>query len=256
MMGFFTLLHKEFLGLWRSKKFIWLPIVFMLLMVMQPITYYFMDDIMKLGGNLPEGAVFEMPLPSAAEVMASVLSQLNTLGILLIVVAAMGCISDERRNGALTLLLVRPVSYVQLVMSKMISYSVLFVFSFVCGYLLSYYYTVILFEELSMMVVWKSMLVYGLYIIFSVACVVFTSALFTSNGAIAIVNILFFSGLSVLSGWLTTALKWSPTRLSGYASNIIMGESDSALLGCIVITIILIVIMQLLTAIVVKKKNA
>ena len=250
-----TLLHKEFLDFWRSKKFIWLPVVFMLFCVMQPLTYYFMDDILKFGGNLPEGAVIEMPLPSSAEVMASVLSQLNTVGVLLMIVATMGSINDEQKNGSLTLLLVRPIFYINYVSSKIISQSVLLIFSFLCGYALSYYYTIVLFSSVAIDVVLQSALIYSLYVFFIVTIVIFTSALLNNSGAIAIVNVLFLGGLSIVSSWLTEILKYSPTRLSSFASAIVMNEETNGLVGCVIVTLCVTVALHIGTAMIVKKKR-
>ncbi|WP_042346928.1 ABC transporter permease [Bacillus massiliigorillae] len=253
---FMTLLQKEFVGLWRSKKIIWLPIVFMLLAVMQPVTSYFMEDILKMGGGLPEGAVFEMPTPTSGEVMASVLSQLNTIGLLLIVVAVMGTISDERRNGSLILLMVRPVSPLKLVSSKTIANGILLMVSFILGYLFAYYYTVVLFDSVELNHLIQAMLLYCLYIFFIVSSVILCSALWNSNGTIAIVSIIFFSGLSMVSGWLTEALKWSPTNLSTYAVKIVTGVNQTdGLLGCLIVSVICIVALVVAAAVVVKKKG-
>jgi len=249
MNNFLTLLNKEFLGLWRSSKVIWLPIVFMLLSLMQPVTYYFMDDIMKMSGSLPEGAVFEMPIPTSGEVMASVLSQLNTIGLLLIIVAAMGTISDERKSGALMLIFTRPLSSLQIVASKTVAHATLLVFSFVCGYLLSLYYTILLFSSLPFTDVLVSMLIYSLYIVFVVSCVVLTSAILSGNGAIAIINVIFISLLTLVSGYFQEQLAWSPTQLSSYASSIVMGkEVNEGLVGSIILTICLIIILQIVAS--------
>lgn len=256
MRSFMTLLSKEFLGLVRSSKVIWLPIVFMLLSVMQPVTYYFMDDIMKMSGSLPEGAVFEMPVPSSGEVMASVLSQLNTIGLLLIVVAVMGTISDERKSGALMLVFTRPVSPFQIVVSKTVAHAILLVFSFICGYLLSYYYTILLFSSLPVSDLFVSMLLYSLYIVFVVSCVVLTGAILNGNGAIAIINVIFFSVLSLVGGYFRDQLAWSPTQLGSYASSLAQGiEVKDGLIGSIILTVCLIVVIQLLAARVLNKKK-
>lgn len=256
MKVYSTLLKKEFVGLWRSKKFIWLPIVFMLLSIMQPLTMYFMEDILKMGGGLPEGTIIEMPLPSGGEVLASILSQLNTIGLLLVVVATMGAISDERRNGSLTLLFVRPISAIKLVCSKTVSHGFLLVLSFICGYLLAYYYTNLLFSTVSIGAFGWSMLIYSIYILFIVSCVVFSSALLTSNGAIAISNVLFFSALSLVSSWLNDALQWSPTQLSSNAISLVMTNGESkGLIGSVIVTIICILILHVAAAIIVRKKN-
>ncbi|OOP61542.1 hypothetical protein BWZ43_25710, partial [Heyndrickxia oleronia] len=55
-----VLIKKELVGLWKSKKIIYIPVVFMLYMVIQPITTYFMVDILILGGGLSDGAIFSM----------------------------------------------------------------------------------------------------------------------------------------------------------------------------------------------------
>ena len=256
MRRFMTLLSKEFLGLYRSSKVIWLPIVFMLLSVMQPITYYFMDDLMQMSGSLPEGAIFEMPVPTSGEVMASVLSQLNSIGILLIIVAVMGTISDERKSGALMLVFTRPVSSLQIVASKTVAHAVLLVFSFICGYLLSYYYTILLFSSLPISDLFISMLLYSLYIIFIVSCVVLSSAILNSNGAIAITNAIFFFILSIAGSYFQNQLAWSPTQLSSYASSIVQGtEVKEGLIGSIILTICLIAAIQWLAARILNKKK-
>lgn len=243
MRGFFTLVNKEYLGIIRSKKIIWLPIVFMLMTLTQPLTLYYMEDILKMGGGLPEGSILQMPVPNAGEVMASVLSQLNTLGVLVIVVAVMSTISDERKSGSLTFILIRPVSSLQIVGSKTLAEGSIVVGSFICGYLLSYYYTVILFSTIPLHQVIESMLIYSLYCLFIVVCVIFSSALLTSNGAIAIVNILFFSVLSIASSLFSDFLKWSPAELSSHAMSKLINEPTNGLAGSILVTIFLMILL-------------
>jgi len=243
MRGFFTLVNKEYLGILRSKKIIWLPIVFMLMTLTQPLTLYYMEDILKMGGGLPEGSILQMPVPNAGEVMASVLSQLNTLGVLVIVVAVMSTISDERKSGSLTFILIRPVSSLQIVGSKTLAEGSIVVGSFICGYLLSYYYTIILFSTIPLHQVIESMLIYSLYCLFIVVCVIFSSALLNSNGAIAIVNILFFSVLSIASSLFSDFLKWSPAELSSHAMSKLINEPTNGLAGSIFVTIFLMILL-------------
>ena len=80
MKSFMTLLSKEFLGLVRSSKVIWLPIVFMLLSVMQPVTYYFMDDILASVSNLPEG--FPLPEVTTLDIYTAVIGDFQLIGLL------------------------------------------------------------------------------------------------------------------------------------------------------------------------------
>ncbi|MGN1402084.1 MAG: ABC transporter permease [Bacillus sp. (in: firmicutes)] len=255
MKSFSVLFRKECLGFWRSKKLIWLPVVFMLLSVMQPITYYFMDDILKLSGSLPEGTVFEIAKPGGAEVMASVLSQLNTIGILLVIAAAMGAISDERKKGVLVFLLVRPVNKMTIAGSKMAAYIILISLSFMSGYLLSAYYTFVLFDSIQFNLLLNSMLMYTLYLFFVISVVLFMSAILDSNGLIAGMAALFIGGLSVISDWFDAALAWSPTRMSAYAiNNLVDGQLAEPVMACVFCTIFLIVVLLCGTAFAIERK--
>ena len=61
--------------------------------------------------------------------MQGVLSQYSTIGTLLIVLASMNMISNERQNHAAVLVMMRPVSIIQYIMSKWAAQIVLIVAS-------------------------------------------------------------------------------------------------------------------------------
>ncbi len=238
MKGTAVLLKKEFVHLWRSNKVIWLPAVFIILSVMQPLTLYFMEDIMEMSGSLPEGAVIEMPLPSPEEVMMSVLSQLNTIGLLLVIVSIMNIINEERKNGSLVYILVRPVNVLQLVLAKFLAHGIVIVSSFILGYMAAFYYTDLLFGQLQLTFILTSMLLYSMYLLFIIAVVVLASSISDSNGFIAIGTAVFIGLLSLLGGWFPDQMAWSPVQLTGYAAD---PDSDSGLAGCLAVTGIFII---------------
>ena len=257
MSVYLSLIRKEFLGFWRSKKWIWMPIVFMLLSVMQPITLYYMEDILKLGGGLPEGAIFQMPQQTGGEVLASVLSQLDTLGVLLVIVSVMGAIPEERKSGSLTFLLIRPVSTFQIVSAKTCAHGILLILSFAAGYLLSLYYTVILFGRPEWLSILESMGYYSLYIAFLVCVVMFAGSVTDRSGTVAIGSALSIGAVSLLSGWFSDYLFWSPTRLSNFASAAVSGNGtmeDAAV--CVFVTIAMMAILQFGSAYFVRKRSA
>ena len=118
MNGFSILLHKEWREAIRTAKIIWLPAVFLLLGLVQPIMAKFMPDIIASAGNLPEGTILQIPIPKPGEVLGQTLSQFGTIGLLAICLASMGMISGERRNGTAAWILVKPVSPLAYVASK------------------------------------------------------------------------------------------------------------------------------------------
>jgi len=65
-----VLYKKEWLEIIRSYKLIWVPLVFILLGAMQPVTTYFLPEILANAGNLPNGTVIKIPTPHASDVLA------------------------------------------------------------------------------------------------------------------------------------------------------------------------------------------
>ncbi|GAK03650.1 hypothetical protein JCM19037_1989 [Geomicrobium sp. JCM 19037] len=60
-----VLLRKEWIETTRSYRIIWLPLLFVLLGIMQPLTSYYLSDLLEQFGGLPDGAMFVIPTPTA-----------------------------------------------------------------------------------------------------------------------------------------------------------------------------------------------
>src|SRR5690625_2902426 len=117
-----TLFKKEVLENWRNYKWVWVPLVLILLAIMDPITTYYLPLIIDSVGGLPEGAVLEMPTPLPEDVIMMSLGQLSSLGVLIIVLMMMGTISGEIKSGVSELILVKPISYLNYITSKWASF--------------------------------------------------------------------------------------------------------------------------------------
>lgn len=227
MKTWLVLYKKELFSFWRSSKWLWLPIVFTFLSVSQPISLYYMPEILKSAGNLPEGAVFEIPIPLGTEVMAGVLSQYGTVGLVIIVVAVMGSISSERQRGTMSLLMSRPVSSFQFVTSKWAAEVSLLFITLVFSYGFSAYYTNLLFSDVSIELLWKSFFIYFIWVCFIVTITVIGSILFKSNGIVMGVSISIIALLSLLDNFFEKFMKWSPSLLSTQASSVLINGKVS-----------------------------
>ena len=111
MNGFSVLLQKEWREHTRNFKILWIPLVFIIFGIMEPVTNHFLPEIMKSVGNMPEGAEFLWPEFKGEDIFVSLLGQYQFIGILIIILAFMGTISGERKNGTATFLYVRPMSF-------------------------------------------------------------------------------------------------------------------------------------------------
>src|SRR5690606_11651471 len=106
-----VLFKKEWIEMTRNFKILWIPLVFILLGIMQPVTSYYLPEIIKAAGELPEGAVFEIPMPTPQEVLVQTFGQYSQIGILVLVLAFMGIVAAEKNSGVSDIILVKPVSF-------------------------------------------------------------------------------------------------------------------------------------------------
>ena len=243
MSNYMILLQKEMKEALRNGKWIWLPIAFIILGISQPISTYYMPQILESAGNLPAGAVIEIPVPSGEEVLASTLGQFGTIGTLLIVIAFMGAISNERQNGTLTLVMVRPVSPLQYIASKWTSQLIITIVSFLLSYGMTWYYTELLFNPVPWERVLASFVLYSLWLLFILSVTLLTGTWLKAASGIAGLSIVLLGGLSVLSGLFTKFFQWSPSNIGSQAVAILMqGEmsEDGVLVICTIVILSLL----------------
>lgn len=217
----FVLIRKELLEAIRSYRILWMPAVFLLLGVMQPIISYYLPDIIASAGGMPAGTVIEIPVPTGPEVLAETLSQYNTLGALVIALSFMSAISGERSAGTASLVLVKPVSHGVFVSSKWAAGSLLTFLSFALGYLGAWYYTSLLIETVDIGRVAGSLLLYALWLILIGTLTLLFSALLRSGAGAAAAALGAAAVISIVSGLWADTLAWSPGRLSAYAASLL-----------------------------------
>ncbi len=181
-----------------------------------------MPQIINVAGNLPKGAIIQLPTPTGQEVMQGVLSQYSTIGTLLIVLASMNMISNERQNHtAVLVVMMRPVSVIQYIMSKWAAQIVLVIGSIFISYIAAWHYTNLLFSHVDWTHMLVSFLLYSLWLIFILSVLVAAGTFLLQSGGIAGVSILIIALLSFLSTLFTNQLKWSPAALSQYAARLL-----------------------------------
>lgn len=215
--------RKELLGMARSYQLLWIPVVFMLLVVMQPVTSYYLPDILAASGSVPEELLVGFPIPGPAEVMASVLGQYNTLGVLILVIAGMQIVAGERYGGTAALVLVRPVSSASFISAKWAGQMTLMLISFTASYAAAWYYTALLLGP----VPWREGLIAGglyvLWLTFAISLIVLFSTLLRGSAA-AMISLLLIAGFSLGHTLAPAWFAWSPARLLMLANTAISGS--------------------------------
>jgi ABC-2 type transport system permease protein len=220
MTRLFVMIQKELLELVRSFKLIWVPLVFLLLGIMQPVSNYYMPVLLKQAGNLPEGAIIDIPLPSAPSVMAGTLSQFGTMGLLVLVLVFMGTVSTERNSGAASLILVKPVTITSFILSKWTAMLILAWGSLALGYAGAWYYTELLIGSVPPGQLASSVLVYGLWITVVMSLTLMFSTLLRSPAGAAFSSLGVAAFISLLASLLPKQAGWIPGALGGFAANL------------------------------------
>lgn len=251
-----VLFRKEMLELIRNYKVIWMPAVFVLFGLTEPLTAYYMPEILQSVGDLPEGTIISIPTPSSAEVVLSILGQYSTFGVLVIILGFMGTISGERKSGNAVMVLVKHVPYTSYIYSKWSAAFVLVWSSYSLGMLSGYYYIHLLFGGIDINLFFKGFLIYGLWLTFIMTMVVFFSSLAQSPGLTAFYTIGFTMMITFLSGYMTKTLKWSPGQLSKYINELIIHSRwDEHLTATLILTLVICLTTLHITPAIFKKKE-
>lgn len=254
MQQFKALLVKEWRESVRSLKILWIPLVFILLGINDPLVNYFMDDILKAVGNMPDGFTMTMPELQPADLLMASTSQFQTIGLLVLITAYIGTFSRERQNGTATLLYVRPISFTTMFFSKWIVVSLIAIISAIAGYAGSMYYTVLLYGTVEWSKFFAMIGTYCVWLLFVMALTVAMSAAFQTSIAATITIIILPFGL-LIDSLIGSFWKVTPWKLAHYGTALL---TDSVLMKnywltmavAVVLTVLLIII-----GIAMSKKN-
>lgn len=227
MNQFGVLLKKEWRENLRNYKLFWIPAVFILLGIMEPVSNYFLPQILDSVGNLPEGTVLEFPTPLPEQVMTAIMGQYQLIGLLVIALAYMGTIAGERRSGTATLLYVRPLSFTAYFMSKWMIAAIISLLSVWLGFLAGYYYTYLLFDSVDLAGLLHFGASYSLWILLVVSIVLVSSALMPNAGLAAAVSLAVIFISQVIDSLLGAYWTVSPLKLPAYAASWLAEAPDA-----------------------------
>lgn len=246
MKQWWVLFKKEWLELLRSYKIFWLPIVFILLGLSQPIVLYYLSDILQMYGDLPAESVISIPNQSSVEVLSATISgQFDQIGLLILVLGLMGMVAAERNSGIMSLILVRPVSYSHYITSKWAAACFITVISLFLGYTGATYYTTILFGKVAIFECITSFLLFALWFVFVATLTLFFSTLFKNTSIVAALSMVILIALKFLTSFIPKWMYWSPARLVEHGIYILQTGSVGEYFIINIVSAVLIIIIIL-----------
>lgn len=216
MSQWLTIYKKEMLQAWRNKQLIWVPLVIMMIGVIDVITYYYLPEVIELSGGLPEGAVFEVPEVIGYEAMMMGLEQLSFIGALVVMAISMGTIASERSSGLAELMLTKPIHHVSYVTAKWCALVTTTIFSLFLAIFINWYYTNVLFDEVSFNAFVTVFSFYSLWFIFIVTIAIFFNSFLSKAGYVFAGTAITLFLMSIINTGLGHRLPYFPNQLTGY----------------------------------------
>lgn len=231
MKQFSILIEKERRENIRNYKVYWLPAIFILLGITEPVVNFFLPQILESSGGLPEGAVFEFPTPTPEQILTAVMEQFQTIGMAVLILAYMGTVAGERKSGTATLLYVRPLSFSAYFLSKWTMASVISLASVWLGFLAGYYYTFLFFDHVEWTALLQMVGTYSIWVLLIVSIVVVASAAMPNAGIAAAAAFAIYLILQLADGLFGANWSVSPVKLPQYAAAWLTDSPDSGSLA-------------------------
>ena len=140
-----SLIRKELLEQWRTRRLLVLGSVFLFFGLLSPITAKLTPELMKWMADTMPGVVIQMPPPTAGDAMAQYLKNLSQILPLVVLLVAMGSVVGERERSTLPMVLAKPVPRGAVLGCKFLGLVTALLISFALGGAAAYYYSLLLF---------------------------------------------------------------------------------------------------------------
>lgn len=254
MTNFSILFQKEWRENVRNFKILWIPLVFILFGISEPLTYYYLPQILNAVGNVPSDMVFQLPDYTPDQIIMSTIGQYQFIGMLIVAFGFAGIIARERKNGTATMLYVRPISYTSYVLSKLSVMGILIIGSACIGLLANVYYTYILYGTVDTVAFIGFLATYSVWLVFAIGVVICASAAF-STGIASVVSVFLLVVVQLVDGLLGAYWTVSPWKLPMYAGQILSGKTDTTPFFWSLIVTLVVVVLLLAGAVYIAKRN-
>lgn len=254
MRLFRVLFKKEWMEAVRSYRILWIPAFFFLLGAMQPLSLFYMEDILAVLGGLPEDAVLEFPELSAEQVFLDTLAQFSQIGIFGLILGYMGMFANERKTGEAVLILAKPVGYASFWFSKWVAACAIITVGLLVGFSGALYYIYILFDPIAVPSVLLTCAVYLLWMFFVLTVTLLFSTFFKSVSVVAITSLVVTIAMTLAPTLFGSGAQWTPGGLLQIAEQIMITETIDSYTS-IFITVGTIVAMQVIGIYYLKKTD-
>jgi ABC-2 type transport system permease protein len=237
MSGAANLLRKELLEQWRTMRLTLVGVVFLLIGLGSPLLARFTPEILKVvaGDQLP----IVLPPPTAADAVDQLAKNVTQFGALIAILLAMGSVATEKERGTAALLLAKPVGRAGFLVAKLAAIGVTRAAALVLAVAGAWFYTLVLFEPLSLTGAIATIVLDWLLLLSWAAITFLGSTLTRSAVAAAGLGIVALIVIGILSA-LPPIAPWLPTGLVGPARILALGRDGADVLRPVVGSLVVV----------------
>jgi ABC-2 type transport system permease protein len=225
-MNLWHSLRKELLEAWRGKRFLAAVILLGAFGMMSPLLAKFMRELF---GAIPGAEMFSamIPEPTIMDAIGQYIKNIEQFGILLALLLSMGLVAVEKERGTAALVLSKPLPRSSFILSKFLGVGIVLLTAVLVAALGGYYYTLFLFEPLSLGA-WLALNSFMLLLFLVVAAItILFSTLFTSQAAVAGVALGVYLVISLL-GNIPVVSPYIPDRVVAWGVSLFTGQAGPA----------------------------
>ncbi|HEX5159932.1 MAG TPA: ABC transporter permease subunit [Ktedonobacterales bacterium] len=149
MEGFSVFLRKEWREAVRSNRLLMVAAVFLVLGIISPLTAKYTPELLKAIGTGQPGVVITFPTPTVNDAIAQFIKNVAGTGIFIAILLPMGMVAREKERGTAAFVLTKPLSRAAFLGAKLVALVALLAIGVFLAAAITYIYTAILFEPMS-----------------------------------------------------------------------------------------------------------
>jgi ABC-2 type transport system permease protein len=218
----FKLLKYDFYHLRKTSKFIVFPIVIIIFAILSPITARYMNELLELA-LADSGINITLTDPVVLDSYIQYIGNLYETVLFVVLFVGVGFFIKDKTKGLLPLVLSKPINKTKYLMSKFISLNILIFASLLIGYFVFSYYTYFIFNEIDMLGMFLTTILFFVYIIYLLSISLFTATYFKSYLAAVSVTFGIYIFTSMLTIFEISIFNYLPGVIANSSIDILVG---------------------------------
>lgn len=254
MNGFATMVKKEILEIYRSKKLLILIILFAFCAIASPILAKLIPTLLKAMPQTP-GLVINLPDPTWRDSIDQFIKNLSQIGLIVIIFMFSGSIAEEKSKKTLEIVLTKPISRTGFIFAKFYSSALYLKIVFILSAIVFYFYTVSILGNFSALnFLWFALFLL-VFLILVLAVTIFFSTIF-SNQILAASTTFFVSIIfTTVIGYIKKLTDYNPSYILSNYKNLMADGKIADFLPSGITSLALIIFLIFFAAIIFKRQE-